>query len=779
MANTPQSVDPLFAQQWYLRNTGQTGGTPGVDLNVESVWQDYTGRGIRVGVLDDGIDWRHPDLKTNYDRQLDLDVGEGDRDARPSYFEDNHGTSVAGIIGAAWNGVGMIGVAPAVTLSALRIDFYASEVVFETETARAFRAMEKFDVVNNSWGYVFPFYDNFKANRELFGRFQSGLQRVVRKGRDGLGTVVIFAGGNSRTDGDSPDYHNLQNSRHTISVAALNHLGQSTWYSSPGASLLVSAFGGDGSEDGILTVDRRLRPGYTLTNYMRDFGGTSASAPMVSGVVALMLEANPRLGYRDVQEILAYSARQNRPQDGSWRTNGAFNWNGGGLHTSRNYGFGLVDAHAAVRLAESWTKRQTFHNQAVVQGRRSPNLPIPDEGKVTSKITLKPGIVLEQVEVVLNLEHTWAGDLQIVLTSPSGTSSVLAARPGRAGVGYGIGTDMVPFVFTSTEFWGESSEGTWKLTVRDGAAEDVGTLERWRLRAFGSPDTGDDLYIYTDEFATAEGVTRTTLADAAGKDGLNAAAMTSDLIIDLLPGSQTSLLAGRSLTLDAQTWIEDAFGGDGDDRLSGNRLDNTLYGGRGRDDLRGLAGDDRLFGDRQNDQLRGAGGDDLLDGGQGGDRLLGMAGHDWLRAKGGRDELVGGAGDDTLVGGGGADRLTGGRGDDLLYGRGGSDIFRFATGKVFAPQDLGIDQIFDFVSGSDRIALSRTTFAALGSAGLEFALVEGDREVAESSGVIVYSRASGGLYYNANGAAGGFGDGGKFANLQGNPTVVASDFVLE
>ncbi|MEO1210338.1 MAG: S8 family serine peptidase [Cyanobacteria bacterium J06638_20] len=786
MATAVRPQDPLFNQQWHLHNRGQTGGTPGIDLNVQSVWLDYTGHGVLVGVIDDGIDWRHPDLQDNYNRRLDQDVAENDADAQPTYIDDNHGTSVAGLIGGAWNGQGGVGVAPDVTLAGLRIDFRAREVEFEIEVEQAFQAMTQFDVVNNSWGYNFPFYDNFKANRALFGRFQEALQQAVRQGRNGLGTIVIFAGGNARPVGDSPDYHNLQNSRHTISVAALNHFGRNTWYSSPGASLLVSAFGGDGNQDGIVTTDRRQRRGYSFTNYTRSFGGTSAAAPMVAGVVALMLEANPRLGHRDVQEILAYSARQNHAQKGSWRTNGATTWNGGGLHTNRNYGFGLVDARAAVRLAETWTLEQTSRNQAVVQGRRSPNLSIPDGGERRSTIRLEPGVTVEQVDVVLNVQHTWVGDLEIVLTSPSGTSSILATRPGRDGpTSYGLSAPMQPFVFTSNEFWGESSGGTWTLTVRDRATQEVGTLKSWRLRAFGNQTTGNDLYIYTDEFATAEGTNRTTLIDTTGQDLLNAAAITTDLTINLLPGSQTSRLAGRSLTLGDRTWIEDAFGGDGNDRLSGNRLDNRLRGGRGRDTLSGLAGDDRLFGDRQNDDLSGDAGDDSLGGGQGRDRLLGMTGNDWLRGQSGRDTLLGGAGDDTLVGGAGADELTGGSGADQLQGQQGADIFRFATDGNFSSQALGIDRVLDFTSGSDRIALSRTTFSALSStigngfseAG-EFVTVESDRQANRSSSLIVYSRSSGSLYYNANGAVGGFGGGGKFANLRRNPTLTASDFVL-
>ena len=92
---------------------------------------------------------------------------------------------------------------------------------------------------------------------------------------------------------------------------------------------------------------------------------------MVSGIAALMLEANPNLGYRDVQEILAYTSRryilnQPAPGDSPWAENGAKNSNGGGLHYNLDYGFGLVDALAAVRLAETWEKQQVFTNEQVI-----------------------------------------------------------------------------------------------------------------------------------------------------------------------------------------------------------------------------------------------------------------------------------------------------------------------------------------------------------------------------------------------------------------------------
>ena len=118
--STDLPADSGFTSQWHLRNTGQTGGTPGIDLNVASVWDDYTGRGIRVGVIDDGFDYTHPDLAPNYDTAADYDFRAGDADGAAE-SGDNHGTAVAGVIAADDNGIGAVGVAYDATIVGARI----------------------------------------------------------------------------------------------------------------------------------------------------------------------------------------------------------------------------------------------------------------------------------------------------------------------------------------------------------------------------------------------------------------------------------------------------------------------------------------------------------------------------------------------------------------------------------------------------------------------------------------------------------------------------------
>ncbi|MBD1912969.1 MULTISPECIES: S8 family serine peptidase [unclassified Leptolyngbya] len=741
--------DPLFSQQWHLSNTGQSGGTAGMDLNVLPVWDDYTGRGVRVGVMDDSVEYLHPDLNDNYDTSIDIDTSERDDDAAPTWYDDIHGTSVAGLIAAeANNGIGGTGVAPDATLAGIRLDFY--DYNFEANASYGFRQMANFDVVNNSWGYSYPFYDNFDGKPGM-PFYRDALQYAVENGRGGLGTSIVFAAGNSRTWGDNANFHNLNNSRFTIAVAALTHTGVHTYYSSPGVNLLVSAFGGDTPEDGIVTTDRTGYDGYSGDDYTNQFGGTSSAAPMVTGVIALMLEANPNLGYRDVQEILAYSARQVDVDNNTWLTNGATNWNGGGLHHSSDYGFGLVDARAAVRLAETWTTQHTYSNEAQAQVSSSPAAAIPDNGEVSSQITLTEEMDIDHVEVVVDISHTWIGDLELVLTSPDGTESILTSRPGATEFSpNGLDSDNLRFTFGTTQFWGEESEGTWTLTVRDRALFDTGVLQSWTLRVYGDENTSDNVYIYTDAYGTVPNDSaRTTLTDNSGLDTLNAAATTTDLVLNLTAGS-TSTIAGRTLTIAADTTIEQAFSGDGNDTISGNDAANFLRSGRGNDNTTGAAGNDIIWGEQGNDRLNGSNGS---------------------------DSLIGGAGADNLLGGAASDRLTGGD---------GADTFRFAANSAFGAVSLGIDLITDFINGVDRIMLSKSTFSALLSTigtgfsqASEFAQVANNTLVDNSSALIVYSQASNTLYYNANGTELGLGDGGRFAILRGVANLTAQSFILQ
>jgi subtilisin-like proprotein convertase family protein len=356
-----------------------------------------------------------------------------------------------------------------------------------------------------------------------------------------------------------------------------------TTYSSPGAALLVSAPGT------AKTDDRLGADGYIAGDYI-NISGTSYAAPAVSGVIALMLQANPNLGYRDVMEILAYSAKNSDPASTGWQTNGAHDWNGGGLHFSHDYGFGLVDATAAVRLAESWEKQSTFADMSVQTVSHADNRAIPDgTGSLQSVITLGSSERLDKVVVDLNITHPNVSDLTVTLTSPDGTSAILVAHP-TSGTGSGI-----VFETTANNFWGEDAKGNWTLTVTDSVSGNAGTLNGWTLQALGDASNTPTTYVYTDAFATAAGADRAVLHDASGTATINTAAVTTASYLDLHAGA-IDTIAGRSLQIASETVIKFTWAGDGNDIIIANDFGDTIQAGRGDDTIVAGAGADKLYG---------------------------------------------------------------------------------------------------------------------------------------------------------------------------------------
>jgi uncharacterized delta-60 repeat protein len=216
----------------------------------------------------------------------------------------------------------------------------------------------------------------------------------------------------------------------------------------------------------------------------------------------------------------------------------------------------------------------------------------------------------------------------------------------------------------------------------------------------------------------------------------------------------------------------------GNDLLIGDSLDTTLnggndtiFGGDGLDTLRGLFGNDVLDGENGNDSLDGGLGNDNIYGANGNDTLIGGDGNDYLNGGYDNDSLVGGAGDDILVGDQGADTLTGGL---------GKDIFELTNG-----QNGLFDRITDFVVGTDKISLSRSSFSALSTlAGtsldlkLEFAVVGSAPAAETSNALIVYNTADRSLTYNSNGTAVGLGSGGIIAKLDGTVNLSSNDFQI-
>jgi subtilisin-like proprotein convertase family protein len=479
--------DTLISQQWHLSNTNSTR----THANVETIWNfpntGSRGTGIRIGIVDDGIDLTHPDLSPNLDTTNDWDFLQNDNNPSPvAAADDFHGTACAGVAAARGNNnLGVSGVAPNATLVGLRLISDANLTVTDSQesSAMAWRN-DIIQIKSNSWG---PTDDGSTLITESPGSLTlAAFANATSTGRDGKGTIIVWAGGNggSTTNRDNSNYDGYANSIHTIAVAASNSVGTRSSYSEPGANLIVCApSDGTSAQLAITTTDLVGSVGYntasgTAGNYATDFGGTSSATPVVSGTAALMLEKNPNLGWRDVQEILIRSAFKISPLDPGWSDNSA------GFHFNHQFGAGLVDATAAVNLADGWVN---LAPQTTVTANTS-GLPvaIPDNNPtgITRTFTITDSIRVEHATLRLTASHTNHRNLDITLTSPSGMVSQLAVFDTTK-----AGESLTNWTFSSVRHWGEGSIGTWTMTIADRDSGITGSLTAAELQLFGTPST--------------------------------------------------------------------------------------------------------------------------------------------------------------------------------------------------------------------------------------------------------------------------------------------------
>jgi subtilisin-like proprotein convertase family protein len=472
--------DPLVGQQWHLKNTGQSRGTVGADINVESVWNypgtGYRGAGLVVGVVDDGLETTHPDLAANVRTDIDRDWNDSTPDDPSPGSDDDHGTSCAGNVAAIGNNnLGVVGSAPESKIVGLRLIAASTSDAQEAE-AMAWRN-DLIPIKSNSWGPT----DDGRTLEAPGSLTRAALANAAATGRANRGTIILWAGGNGLQDNDNSNSDGYANSIYTIAIGASTNQNAQSYYGEPGANLVVVAPSSGGTLD-VTTVDRSGSAGYNTAsgaagNYATDFGGTSSATPTVAGVVALMLQRNPALGWRDVQEILIRSAAKLRPADSDWITNPA------GLHFNHKFGAGLVDAAAAVTAAATWTN---LGPQTSAVSTQSNSTTIPDSNSTGITRTFDLGssnLRVEHVTLRLNVNHTSRGNLAITLTSPSGVASRLAEVHSDTGDHYANWT------FMTVRDWGENSRGTWTLQIADRSTAgnaNGGTLTSATLTVFGT-----------------------------------------------------------------------------------------------------------------------------------------------------------------------------------------------------------------------------------------------------------------------------------------------------
>jgi subtilisin family serine protease/subtilisin-like proprotein convertase family protein len=365
--------DPLFRLQWYLENRDASGNPGGADLNVRAAWPMSQGRDVLIAVADEGVDLAHPELNPRAAGAPHFNFVSGIANGQPPTVTSNHGTPVAGLaLATQGNKRGMAGVAPLARL--------ASWVVLGDIGLSDEDLMDMYQyrsnivsIQNHSWGFGTI---NF-APRPVGLLERIGLDNAARKGRNGLGVVLVRSAGNGKGSLQNVNDHAESSLPSVIAVAAVRRDGRVTSYSNRGACVLLA---GPSSDDqigftNIVATDRLGSLGYNQAVRSDDFAdygyedgtgfsGTSASAPLVSGVAALVLGANPLLTYRDVQQILLLSARHYDLLDHDLSTNAA------GLRVSHNQGFGVPDAAEAVRLAQLWQNRPALTNITVSSSER-------------------------------------------------------------------------------------------------------------------------------------------------------------------------------------------------------------------------------------------------------------------------------------------------------------------------------------------------------------------------------------------------------------------------
>ena len=487
MAGAPN--DPYFRQQYALESAATTTGflPKSVDLNIREAWSWTRGEGVVVGVADDGIERSHADLSANC-AGPNYNFLTLNQNGDPMALSLFHGTAVAGLIAAVGdNQVGLSGTAPRAKL--------ASWVIFDdTDTNQpdeaGFAAMfatanQEVGVQNHSWGnadYSFV---------EVGAVENTAIENAIHQGRGGRGVILVRSSGNTRQtfSGGSAGDVNLDgyaNDPRQITVAAVRTDGRWTSYSTPGSAILVAAPGGDyrGDYPGLLTTDRTGTAGLNAKSDPADphsadyllgsklFVGTSAAAPLVTGVAALVISARPELRWFEVQQILALASRHIYLEDNEIVTNGA------GLRISPNVGFGIPDAGMAVRMAKAWIPLPEPQRLVWTNSISEP-IPDPSPGSTPQPLQrefqVDSDLIVQHVQIQVVWDHPNGQELKVTLTSPSGWVCPLL-RTGTA-------AEAVPerWTFCSVQHLGESSYGSWKLEITDTSSGHTGRVDEVSL----------------------------------------------------------------------------------------------------------------------------------------------------------------------------------------------------------------------------------------------------------------------------------------------------------
>ena len=532
--STGDITNPDYYGQWHLLNQMPiSSSNAGLDVNVWGAWQrGLTGNGVVIGIIDDGTQGDHPDLIDNFRNDYSWDfsrtVSQNNGDAfrgSPMLADDNHGTSVAGVAAArGGNGIGLTGAAPFAGVAAQRflVNSYAGGVSSNQAEAWAIgfqgqkNGNDEFDpsvaftgpvapvrVMNHSYGPDAGYQKGQDWEMVSAALAASAENKVIH----------VYAAGNQREEWTTQDSNTIlsNTSPNAIVVAALGSDGKYASYSSFGANVLVTAPSSSFDPAGsfaISTTDRSGTTGYNtgdgpdpyfapsgtgdLNNYTSTFGGTSSATPLVSGIMALGIEANSNMDVRMARHLIAQTSRKIDAADSGWITNAA------GYHFNQSYGFGLIDADAftlAATQVVSMTEATIYAEPTQMltdQNFGSGSLILTQDYFVDQTAPLP----LEYVQLNITLSGLQSdmtdydngigailGDISGTLLSPSGTLYSLFSDDRNL-----IGSfddnraidDLLDWTFTSYAYFGEEINGNWTISLLDGSTNtDFASFGSW------------------------------------------------------------------------------------------------------------------------------------------------------------------------------------------------------------------------------------------------------------------------------------------------------------
>ncbi|KAF8202344.1 peptidase S8/S53 domain-containing protein [Pholiota molesta] len=474
--------DPLFTEQWHLVNDE----FPENMMNVTPVWDmGFTGKGVLTSFLDDGLDFNSDDLKDAFDAANSYDFNAHVPLPAPTGARDHHGTRCAGQVAARRNDACGVGIAYDAKAAGVRI--LGGPITSVDEAAALNYGFKDVGVYSCSWGPR----DN--------GQTMEGPSYVIRKavvnginnGRDGKGSIFVFASGNGGREDDQCNFDGYTNSIYSVTVSSIDYKGLHPSYSEACAANMVVAYS-SGSGNHIVTTDRGKN------ECAKNHGGTSAAAPNAVGVFALALQARPDLTWRDIQYLCIETARIVNPSDPDWTKIAS-----GRLH-SYKYGFGALDAYAYVKAAQTWklVKPQAWlHTKTVIfNGGKLHDLghkkfayeggdPIGPKGIQAKMLITKEMMTennletLEHIDVRVWISHSRRGDVEVELISPNGVKSVLAGtREFDA-----ADTGFPGWRFMTLRHWGENPIGEWTIKVSDqNDSEHKGSFLGWNMALWGT-----------------------------------------------------------------------------------------------------------------------------------------------------------------------------------------------------------------------------------------------------------------------------------------------------